>query len=89
MQILVNTDRYVDALRDLVERARDKVLQPLSCSAGRVMQVEVYGDQNANPGGLRTCDFACTGSCAAGIPAGTFEVAVLDGRPLLCRGSCG
>jgi Na+:H+ antiporter, NhaA family len=58
--ILVSTHKYLDAVRHLVGRARE-VLQPLSRPAARVMQVEVYGDQNADPGGLRTCDFACTG----------------------------
>jgi hypothetical protein len=61
----------------------------LDALAERVMQVEVYGHQNVDPGGLRTCDFACTASYAAGVLVGTFEVAALDGRPLSCRGSRG
>jgi membrane protein implicated in regulation of membrane protease activity len=45
----------------------------LDALAERVMQVEVYGDQNVDPGGLRTCDFACTGSYVAGVPARYFR----------------
>jgi hypothetical protein len=54
-------DRHSDsaALPMLILVSTHKYLDAL---AERVMQVEVYGDQNVDPGGLRTCDFACAGS---------------------------
>jgi len=81
-------DRHSDsaALLLLILVSTHKYLDAL---AERVMQVEVCGDQNVDPGGRRTCDFACTGSYVAGVLVGTFEVAALDGRPLSCRGSRG
>ena len=87
-KVSIFLDRHSDsaALPMLILVSTHKYLDAL---AERVMQVEVYGDQNVDPGGLRTCDFACTGSYVAGVLVGTFEVAALDGRPLSWRGSRG
>jgi hypothetical protein len=89
-QILVNTDKRVDAVRDLVERVRNEISKSLSRVRERVTRVEVHlSDENADRG----CnEFVISRTTRRVLPAfrrGTFEVTVLDGRPLPCRGSRG
>jgi hypothetical protein len=86
-QILVNTDKPVDAVPGLVERVRNEISKSLSRVRERVTRLEVHlSDQNADRG----CnEFVISRTTRRVLPAfrqGTFEVTVLDGRPLSCRG---
>lgn len=72
MQILVNTDKHVDAAPDLMERVQDEVLQSLSRFSGQVTRVEVHlSDQNGDKGGA--ADMRCA---LEARPAGRTPIAV-------------
>jgi hypothetical protein len=88
MQILANTDEHVDAVPDLVERVRNEILKSLSRFSQRVTRVEVHlSDQNADRGGNEFGTSRATGRVVSAFRRrGSFEVTVLDGRPLSCRG---
>ena len=89
MQILVNTD-HVDAVSDLVARARNEILKSLSRFSQRVTLVEVQlSDHNADRGGHEFGISRARGRVASAFRRASFEVTVWDGRPLSCRGSCG
>jgi hypothetical protein len=89
-QILVNTDKRLDAVPDPLDRVRNEISKSLSRVRERVTRVEVHlSDQNADRG----CnEFVISRTTRRLLPAfrrGSFEVTAVDGRPLPCRGSCG
>ena len=90
MQILANTDNHVDAVSDLAARVRNEVLKSLSRFSQRVTLVEVYlSDHNADRGGHEFGISRARGRVGSAFRRACFEVTVLDGRPLSCRGSRG
>ena len=82
------TDKHVDGVPDLVERVRNEISKSLSRFSERVSRVEVHlSDQNADRGGNEFGPSRATGRVVSAFRRrGSFEVTVLDGRPLSCRG---
>lgn len=72
MQILINTDKHVDAEADLVERLEEEITSGLARFADQVTRVEVHlSDQNADRGGAT--DMRCA---LEARPAGKPPIAV-------------
>ena len=72
MQILVNTDKHVDAEADLVRRLEEEITSGLARFVDQVTRVEVHlSDQNADRGGAT--DMRCAMEAR---PAGKQPIAV-------------
>ena len=72
MQILVNTDKHVDAEAELIQRLEEEIARGLARFADQVTRVEVHlSDQNADRGGAT--DMRCA---LEARPAGKPPIAV-------------